>query len=86
MGRYTGLRIQIDPTDPPPTRDVRWVALVTGASLAVVGAFLVAVDSIATAAAPGRTNGVLEYVLLVPGLVLLAVGVLLAVIALARTL
>ena len=85
-GRYTGLRFQVDPTDPPPARDARWVALVVGASLAVVGAFLVAVDSIATAAAPGAGSALLEEVLLIPGLALLAVGILLAVVALVRTL
>ncbi len=86
LGRYTGLRFQVDPTEPPPARDARWVALVVGASLAVVGAFLVAVDSIASAASPGAGTPVLEYVLLIPGLALLASGLVLAVVALLRTL
>jgi hypothetical protein len=86
IGRYTGIRFQVDPTDPPPTRDARWVALVAGAGLAVVGAFLVVVYSNATTAAPTAVSGVLEYALLVPGLALLAIGIVLAVVALLRTL
>jgi hypothetical protein len=86
LGRYTGLRFQFDPTDPPPTRDARWVTLVVGAALAALGGFLVAVYSIATAATSDVGDPVLGSALLVPGLVLLSVGVVLAVIALARTL
>jgi hypothetical protein len=86
LGRYTGLRFQVDPTDPPPTRDARWVALLVGAMLAVVGAFLVAVDSIATAASPTAAAGDLADALLYPGLILLSAGVVLLVVALLRTL
>jgi hypothetical protein len=86
MGRYLGIRFQVDPMDPPPARDARWVALVSGAGLAVAGAFLVVVYSIATTASPNSGGALLEFVLLVPGLALLAVGIVLVVVALVRTL
>jgi hypothetical protein len=93
------LRFQVDPMDPTPARDPRWVSLVLGLSLATVGGFLLVVDAIVTGAlagagatcgsAPGGggcSGTVLEYVLLAPGLVLLAVGAILAAFALARAL
>lgn len=86
MGRYTGIRFQIDSMDPPPARDARWVALVSGAALAVVGAFLVVVDSIATTASPTAGDAPLQFTLLVPGFALLAIGIVLAVVALLRAL
>lgn len=59
-GRYTALRWQIDPMDPPPRRDARWTAMVLGASLLVVGALLLAVSAIvasAVAASSGACAG-----------------------------
>jgi hypothetical protein len=85
IGRYSSLRLQVDPTDPPPTRDARWVALVLGACCLTVGVFLLAVDGIVDAATgssgfpcsggPGFSScSVLNDVLVLPGVALLAIG------------
>jgi hypothetical protein len=98
IGRYTGLRFQIDPLRPPPTRDVRWVGFVLGLCSAIVGGFLLVVDVIVTAAtsggggacASGASNAscgapLFQYAFLFPGLALLAIGVILAVAAFLAT-
>jgi hypothetical protein len=91
LGRYTPLRFQVDPSEPPPVRDPRWVLLVLGVTLAIVGGFLLVVDSILSMLIPAASgsceaapNGaacggvVFEYVFLMPGLVLLIGGAVLA--------
>jgi len=91
LGRYTPLRLQADPSEPPPVRDPRWVLLALGVSLAIVGGFLLIVESILATVIPpaggfcgAAPNGaacggvVFEYVFLVPGLVLLIGGAVLA--------
>jgi hypothetical protein len=93
IGRYTSLRFQIDPTDPPPTRDLRWVLLITGACLVLVGLLLLSADVIVTGAlglsgsscsAPSGACGVpvFTYVFLVPGIALVSIGFVMALIGL----
>lgn len=48
--RYTALRWQIDPMDPPPRRDRRWMMIVLGGALLVVGVFLLGTAAIVGAA------------------------------------
>jgi len=98
LRRYTPLRFQVDPSEPPPVRDPRWVLLVLGISLAIVGGFLLIVDAILGPVIPDASgfcgpapNGaacgggvVFEYVFLVPGLVLLIGGAALAAAAFIR--
>lgn len=53
--RYTALRFQIDPMNPPPLRDVRYTMIVAGIALTVLAVLLLVVASIvtgATSAAP----------------------------------
>lgn len=48
--RYTALRWQIDPMDPPPRRDRRWTLFALGGALLVVGLMLLLVALIVTTA------------------------------------
>lgn len=96
---YTALRPQLDPIDPPPPRYARRVALTLGAALVIVGAMLLIVDGIVSAAASGASGAcptgpnaspcvgpIFEYLFVVPGFALLTVGGLLVVVAFLRTL
>jgi hypothetical protein len=87
LGRYSALRLQIDPTDPPPERDVRWPILVLGVCCLVVSGFLLLVYEILNVVvSPSASpcgggpdpspclSTVTEYVFLTPALVLLAIG------------
>ncbi|HLM90583.1 MAG TPA: hypothetical protein VK424_00780 [Thermoplasmata archaeon] len=87
VGRFTALRFQVDPTDPPPERDVRWLILILGICSVIVSVFLLAVYSIVSAATSGSgfpcgggpesspcTGSLVDYLFLVPGLALLAIG------------
>jgi hypothetical protein len=96
LNRVTGLRFQIDYVDPPPRRDARWVGLVLGIALAVVGGLFLLVDSIVTGAlsttncASGGMNNpcggpLFEYLFLLPGLAMLMIGVAIVVVALLAT-
>ncbi len=92
LGNYVLPRIQVDPVD-SPYRDARWIQLVLGASALVVGAFLLGTDALVgsldaggTCGSGGCANGVLNDVLLWPGVLLVAVGAILVVFALVRTL
>jgi hypothetical protein len=88
VGRFSAFRFQVDPTDPPPIRDLRWLALVLGICSILVSVFLLAVYAIVGAAESGPGGcgtsscgaGLFQALFLVPGLVLLAVGAI-AVIA-----
>jgi hypothetical protein len=82
-GSHPAWRFQVDPND-PPYRDTRWVQLVLGFALAMVGGFLLIVWGIVSGVAKAPT--VIEYVFLVPGGLCLAVGILLVLVALRRTL
>jgi hypothetical protein len=88
VGRYTSLRFQVEPTDPPPVRDIRWPILVLGICGVVVSVMLFGVYAIVNAASSGSkvpcgsgpglspcTSTIFEYVFLVPALVLLVLGV-----------
>jgi len=44
--RYTSLRLQVDPLEPAPQRDIRWILIVLGIAFVVVGVLLLAVASI----------------------------------------
>lgn len=44
--RYSALRWQIDPMDPPPRRDPRWTMFVLGGALLIVGVMLAGVATI----------------------------------------
>jgi hypothetical protein len=92
VGTYPFPRFQIDPAQPQPQRDVRWPAMVAGIGLIVLSVSLLAVYAIVSSAASGSAFAcatrrvaaacvapVLEYLFLVPGLVLLAVGAVLLV-------
>ncbi len=92
LGNYVLPRIQVDAVD-SPYRDARWIQLVLGASALVVGAFLLGTDGLVTSlgaggacGSAGCANGVLNYALLWPGALLAAIGAILVVIALVRTL
>ncbi len=87
LGRYSSLRLQIDPTDPPPERDVRWPILVLGFCCLVVSGLLLLVYEILSVvtshSGPSCGGGpdpspclstVTEYAFLAPALVLLAIG------------
>lgn len=87
MGRFQSWRFQVDPTDPPPQRDLRWLLLVLGFCSLVVSVFLLVLYAVLVAAVPGIgspcgsgtlscTGTLMEYLFLVPGLVLLAAGAL----------
>jgi uncharacterized membrane protein len=93
FGRYSGVLFQIDPIDPPPQRGIRWPSMVTGFCLIVVAAFLLVVYTVVGAAtsgsgfacSPGSSpciSTVIEYVFLVPGLLLLVVGAVVVVLSL----
>jgi hypothetical protein len=94
IGRYSGLRFQVDPADPPPYRDARWVLLVLGVALAIVGGTLLIFDSVVTGAislsgnscAPPCDSAAFEYLFVLPGVGLLVAGVVLSGFALAKTL
>ena len=87
VGRYTALRFQVDPIEPPPERDIRWPILVLGVCSLVVSGVLLTVYALVNGATAGSelscgsgsaspcASAVVEYVFLVPGLALLAVGV-----------
>ncbi|MGP8072657.1 MAG: hypothetical protein ACLPZM_05960 [Thermoplasmata archaeon] len=87
VGRFSSLRLQVDPVDPPPGRVVRWLVLILGISSLIVSVFLLAVYGIVNAAMSGSGSScgggpgpspcgtsLFLYLFLVPGLVLLAVG------------
>jgi len=87
VGRFQSWRFQVDPTDPAPQRDLRWLLLVLGFCSLVVSVFLLALYALLAAAVPGIgfscgsgslscTGTLVEYLFLVPGLVLLAAGAL----------
>jgi hypothetical protein len=93
------LRIQIDPTEPPPPRYGRWVLLVLGIAFVVLGVLLLAVYGIvgdalhaggggcaSGASSDGCVSPVFEYVFFVPGLILLALGATFATVAFVRVL
>jgi hypothetical protein len=82
-GHHPAFRFQVDPND-PPYRDVRWVQLVVGISCAVFGSFLLLVWGIVSDVTV--TSSVFVDVFLLPGSILLGVGVLLALLGLYRTL
>ena len=96
LGRYTALRLQVDPLDPPPRRYLRWVLFVTAVGLAIVGGLLlIAYAIVSDATSLGGTCGsasnatacgspVFEYVFFVPGILLLAVGLILGAIGLVK--
>jgi hypothetical protein len=50
--RYPGLRLQIDPLDPPPRRDVRWILITLGAAFLIIGGFLLAVGALVEGVVP----------------------------------
>jgi hypothetical protein len=96
VGRYNPPRFQIDPSNTTPQRDLRWVALVLGVcALAISGVLLsaYAVIGAATSSSGGSCgsgtgaapcfSSVFVYLFLVPGLVLLVVG-LVAVVGVLR--
>ncbi len=92
LGTYVFPRLQVDPVE-SPYRDARWIQLVLGICALVVGLFLLGTDAIvnglgagAGCGVTGCAGGVLDYVLLGPGVILVAIGAVLVVIALARTL
>ena len=85
LGQYVFPRVQVDSTGPTLYRDARWVELVVGVALAVVGAFLLLVGALVAGLSSGA-GPTFEYVFLVPGAVLLGVGILLVAVGLARTL
>ncbi len=85
LGQYVVPRLQVDSTGPTLYRDTRWVELVLGVALGVAGAFLLIVDALVTAF-PSGGDPTFGYVLLLPGAVLLGVGVVLVGLALIRTL
>jgi zinc-ribbon domain len=83
-GRYSSLRLQVDPSDPPPQRDARWVALVLGGCFLVIGVFLLGVAAILSAAGVNVlgacglgscTSSVFLAVLVLPGIAALGGGV-----------
>ncbi|HXW67299.1 MAG TPA: zinc ribbon domain-containing protein [Thermoplasmata archaeon] len=93
LGRYSGLRFQVDPGDPPPYRDARWVLVVLGVGLATLGAFLLALDSLLTGAlslsggsCSGCSAAPVAFLFLFPGLGLLLAGAVVAGAALVHAL
>lgn len=48
--RYWPIRFQIDPMDPMPRRDSRWMAIVGGATLLIVGILLLGVSAVLASA------------------------------------
>jgi hypothetical protein len=87
VGKYNPPRFQIDPANTPPQRDVRWVALVLGVCSLIVSGFLLSMyflfgtvlsgSGLACGGGPSSspcTSTIFEYLFLVPGLALLAVG------------
>ncbi|HTZ62153.1 MAG TPA: zinc ribbon domain-containing protein [Thermoplasmata archaeon] len=86
IGRYPFPRMQVDPTEDLPYIDARWALLVTGLALAVAGGFLLAVDAVVTGVSPSTGGSVFEYVLEIPGAVLLVVGLVLFLLGLLKTL
>ena len=86
LGRYSALRFQVDPSDPPPVRDARWVVLVLSLGGVVVGIFLLLLAAVIgwalTASGDCRQMGAcpegLSLAFLVPGAALLAVGTIAA--------
>jgi hypothetical protein len=93
IGRYSGWRFQVDPSDPPPVRDARWLLVILGVGLAVAGLLLLVLDSLVTGAlslasggCSGACAGPFVYLFFYPGIALLGAGFVLAGIALSRTL
>jgi hypothetical protein len=82
-GHHFPLRFQVEPGD-PPYRDVRWLQIVIGTALAVVGGFLLVVWGIVSDVA--SSSAVFELIFLVPGVILLGAGILLCVVGFYRTL
>lgn len=92
LGTYVFPRLQVDPVE-SPYRDTRWIQLLLGTCALVVGLFLLGTDAIvndlgagAGCGAAACAGGALDFVLLWPGVILVAVGAVLVVVALARTL
>jgi hypothetical protein len=89
--------LQVDPTDPPPVRDARWVALVLGACCVVVGVILLIVNAVVDAgtsfggagcgAPPGASpcaSELVEYLFLIPGVALLGIGAVVVAVILVK--
>jgi hypothetical protein len=82
-GFHPGFRFQVEPGD-PPYRDARWVGLVVGTGLAVIGGFFLGVWSLVSGVTVPPP--VLLYVFLIPGAACLSIGLVLVIVSLYRTL
>jgi hypothetical protein len=82
-GYHVPFRFQIEPND-TPYRDTRWVQLVVGLCLVAVGGFLLVTWAVLASVASVPMS--LVYGFGIPGALLVAVGVLLALLGLVRTL
>jgi hypothetical protein len=85
VGRFQAFRFQVDPTDPPPERDIRWLGLVLGFCALAMGVILLVVYALLSSTVSGvgipcgagpnsSTCSLFEYLFLVPGAGLLAAG------------
>jgi len=83
LGYHPLFRFQVDPAE-PLNRDVRWVQIWAGGCLAFFGGFFLVTWGLVTAVSPETPT--LEYVFLIPGSLMLGVGVLMVLIGVYRTL
>ena len=55
--RYWPLRIQVDPLDQMPRRDIRWVLIVLGIAFIILAILLLVVSSIVSSVVPSSSTG-----------------------------